>query len=383
LLLGHNPPAVVAAVAEQLTKGTHFGACHAGEVAWAEQVCRLMPGLARLRFTSSGTEATLLAVRLARAYTGKKVLVRFAGHFHGWHDQMAFGVGSHFDGSPTPGVLAELAAQVLLLPPGDESALKAAFATRTDLAAVIVEPTGGSWGQVPLAPRYLQLLRDVTQAHGVVLILDEVISGFRCAPGGAQHALSIQGDLVTLAKILAGGLPGGAVGGRREIMDLLDSQTSAAAGREKIGHQGTFNASPLSAAAGLATLKEVESGGVCERANAYAAKLRAELAHCVRAAGLPWVVYGSFSGFHLFLNPERRPLTAEQIESGQVPYQVLKAQGTRPLAQRLRLAMLVEGVDLFGWPGGPTSAAHTEADLEQTAAAFERAIGRLKADRDV
>ncbi|HWB01334.1 MAG TPA: aspartate aminotransferase family protein [Pirellulales bacterium] len=376
LLLGHNPPQVVQAVAAQLARGTHFGACHELELRWGELVQQLVPCAQRVRFTSSGTEATMLAVRLARAATGRRRLVRFLGHFHGWHDHMAFGVGSHFDGTPTPGVLPGVAEEVSLAPPNDAAATERLL-ERGDVAAVIIEPTGASWGQVPVLPSFLAALREMATRTGTLLIFDEVISGFRCSPGGAQAALGITPDLTTLAKIVAGGLPGGAVVGQADVLDQLAFSTGAAS-REKVPHQGTFNANPLSAAAGIATLETIASTDVCQRANDYAARLRTALNNVLRAEHTPWVVYGTYSGFHIFTNPERRPITADDIAAGRYDYRTFKS-AHRATVNTLRLGMLVHGVDLFSWPGGPTSAVHTDDDLAQTVDAF-RATVRLMRD---
>jgi glutamate-1-semialdehyde 2,1-aminomutase len=374
LLLGHNHPQVTAAVRAQLERGTHFGACHELEVQWGELVQRLLPSAERLRFTSSGTEATLLALRLARAYTGRPKVLRFLANFHGWQDHVAFGVFSHHDGTPTPGVLAEVAEQVLLCSPGDLDAVASRLASRRDVAAVIVEPTGASAGQIPVTEQFLHGLREATAAHDVLLIFDEVITGFRCSPGGMQGVCGITPDLTTLAKILAGGFPGGAVAGRRDVLELLDQSASAAAGREKIAHQGTFNANPVSAAAGVAALSIVAESDACDRANRYAANLREGLRRIVQDEGLDWIVYGTFSAFHIFTNPERDDVTAQQIESGSYDWRRLKAAQSSPVGKQLRLAMLVLGVDFAGWPGGLTSAVHGDDDLEATLAAFRAAV---------
>ncbi|HVA48101.1 MAG TPA: aminotransferase class III-fold pyridoxal phosphate-dependent enzyme [Pirellulales bacterium] len=383
LLLGHNHPLVVQAVAQQLQRGTHFGACHQPELEWGRWVQKLMPSAERVRFTSSGTEATMMAMRLARAFTGRPKIMRFLGHFHGWHDHAAFGVASHFDGTPTPGVLGEVATNVVLAPPGDVAGTRAVLDAHADIAAAIIEPTGASWGQVPVLPDFLEALRELTAERGVLLILDEVISGFRCSPGGAQQVYGIRPDLTTLAKILAGGLPGGAVVGRKEILGLLDVAEAAATGREKVPHQGTFNANPLSAVAGSTTLEIVSESDACQRANEYAARLREALSRVLRDERIPWVVYGSFSGFHVFTNPQRLEITAAEIEAGKFDHRVLKAPAPKSLAMKLRLGMMLHGVELFTWPGGPTSAVHTNDDLEQTADAFRQTIKLLRAEGEL
>jgi glutamate-1-semialdehyde 2,1-aminomutase len=381
LLLGHNHPKVVAAVSEALSRGTHFGANHRAEVRWGQAVQALLPSAERVRFTASGTEATHLAVRLARAHTGRTRLVRFRMHFHGWNDHMTSGFSNHFDGSPTPGVVKGVADDVLLLPAGDVAALKDAFATHGDIAAVVVEPTGGTFGRIPIEPEFLAVLREVTAKAGTLLIFDEVITGFRVSSGGAQGEFGITPDLTTLAKVLAGGLPGGALAGRADILEHLDFEAAERKGFEKVQHPGTFNANPLSAAAGAAALDIIGSEPVCRRANEYTGELRDRLNAELRSAGVPWAVYGTFSGFHIFLNPERRNVEGD-FDALRVSPDELKAT-PRPLADKLRLAMLVNGVDLGGWLGGLVSAQHGEDDMRETVNAFRRALAMLKDEGEI
>ncbi|RIK74514.1 MAG: aspartate aminotransferase family protein [Planctomycetota bacterium] len=380
LLLGHNPPEVVEAVQKQLHLGTHYGANHELEIRWGELVKKLVPCAERVRFTSSGTEATLLGMRLARAFTGKPKMLRFVGHFHGWHDHAAFGVGSHFDGTPTPGVVDGIAQNVVLVPAGDVEATRRALDEHKDIGMAIIEPTGSSWGHVPVAPSFLHELRRLTAERGVLLFFDEVITGFRCSPGGAQQALGIKPDLTTLAKILAGGLPGGALVGRQDIMDALNTTASAQAGREKIAHHGTYNANPLSAAAGVAMLELVANTDACERANRYAEQLRTEMNRVLADDGVNWVVYGTYSSFHIFTNPKGLSVTPEEIVAGKLDYHAIKGGVRKEVVMRLRQAMMLHGVEIFVWPGGPTSAVHTLADLEQTCEAFAGALKMLKED---
>jgi glutamate-1-semialdehyde 2,1-aminomutase len=382
LLLGHNHPKVAAAVQRALADGTHFGANHALEVRWAETIRRLMPSAERVRFTSSGTEATLMAVRLARAATGKRKILRLRTHFHGWHDHMTSGYTSHFDGAPTSGVLPGIADQVVLLDPDDEGRLRAALAQDDDIALAIVEPTGGSFGMTPLRPEFLLALRELTAAHGVLLAFDEVITGFRVAPGGAQGHFGVTPDLTTLAKVLAGGLPGGALIGRAEVLERLDFEASAGRGFEKVQHPGTFNANPVSAAAGIAALEEIEATDACARANATAEKLRERLNETLEALDVPWAAYGTFSGVHIFTNPEGRKLRPATFDPFAVPYRELKArQGN--IVHRLRLAMLLQGVDLTSWPGALVSAAHSDAEVSDTVDAFREALRLLKREGDL
>jgi glutamate-1-semialdehyde 2,1-aminomutase len=186
LLLGHNDDVVIEAVHRQLELGTHYAACHELELRWAELVQHLIPCAERVRFTSSGTEANLMALRLARAYTGKSMVVRFKGHFHGWQDHLTFGFDGHFDGSPTPGVRQSVAENVLIAPPDDLQATLALLASRDDIAAIILEPTGASFGWSPMSPNFVASLREAASEHGITLIFDEIVTGFRVSPGGAQ-----------------------------------------------------------------------------------------------------------------------------------------------------------------------------------------------------
>jgi glutamate-1-semialdehyde 2,1-aminomutase len=381
LLLGHNHPKVLAAIHEALDKGTHFGANQPLEIRWAELVRKLVPCAERVRFTSSGTEATHLAVRLARAYTGKNKILRFATHFHGWHDHMSSGFNSHFDGSATAGVLPCLAENVVLLKPGDVDAVRIALAGG-DIAAVILEPTGSQFGLVPVARDFLAALRDLTVEHKAVLIFDEVVTGFRVSPGGAQAYYGITPDLAALAKILAGGLPGGAVVGRKDILDLLDFDVTRRKDLEKIEHYGTYNANPVAAAAGIATLEIIATTNAVERAIASAELIRGKLNEALEAEGVPWAVYGTFSGFYIFTNPKKRKITPTTFNPFDYQYDELKMKVPN-IVQKIRLAMLINGVDLNGWPGGLTSVMHTEEDVANTVEAFRETVAMLKRERDL
>ncbi|HEY6335140.1 MAG TPA: aminotransferase class III-fold pyridoxal phosphate-dependent enzyme [Alphaproteobacteria bacterium] len=382
LLLGHNHPKVIEAARQALETGTHFGANHPAEVRWAEAIQRLVPSAERVRFTSSGTEATLMAVRLARAFTGRETLVRFKTHFHGWHDHMTSGYASHFDGSATPGVLQGVAGKVILLEPGDLAAVSACLAGSGDIAAIILEPTGGSFGLVPNRPEFVQGLRRLTEKHGVLLILDEVVTGFRVSSGGAQTAFGVRPDLSSFAKIVAGGLPGAAVAGRKEILDRLDFAATRREGQEKIQHPGTYNANPVSAAAGAAALEIIRTSDACARANRTAGDIRTALNLALERQHVPWAAYGTYSGFHLFMNPKGRPISPSKFDPFAVGYDELKAQPTA-LANKLRLAMLINGVDVTGRIGGVVSATHGPDDVGETAAAFENSIEMLKREGEL
>src|SRR5205823_9329894 len=232
-------------VTAQVGKGAHFGACPELGVGWAEQVQRLIPSAQRVRFTVSGTEATHLALRVSRAFSGKSKIIRFAGHFHGWHDHVCFPPGG------APGIIEGIVEDTLVAVPNDLEKVEQWLSSYDDIAALILEPTGATFGQIPTTAETLRRLRELTTRHGVLLIFDEVISGFRCSPGGAQQFYGVTPDLTTLAKILAGGYPGAALAGRADVMSVLDyRQQDGVIQPPRVLHQGTYNAGPVSAAAG-------------------------------------------------------------------------------------------------------------------------------------
>jgi glutamate-1-semialdehyde 2,1-aminomutase len=383
LLLGHCHPQVVEAVHEQIERGTQFGASNEREVAWAEWIIRLVPSAERVRFTSSGTEATLMALRLARAFTGKSRIIRFKHHFHGWHDHLTSGFTSHFDGTPTPGVLPGVAGNVILAEQNDASGLAELLERHGDVAAAIIEPTGAYGARLPIRSDFLHALRELTRQHGVVLIFDEVVTGFRVAPGGAQAEYGIRPDLTTLAKIMAGGLPGGAVAGRKDILDLLDFAVARETGREKIAHQGTYNANPLSAAAGIAALAIVATGDACARANRFGETLRRRANEVFEEEQVPWAAYGTFSMLHIFTNPERVAITPTRFDPFQQPAASLAGKRQAALVDKLRLAMMVHGVDLSGSPGGFVSATHETAELEDTIRALRSSLRMLRHEGEI
>jgi len=375
LLLGHNHPAVTAAVARQLQLGTHFGASHPLELEWARLIQAMVPGAEQVRFVNSGTEATQLAMRLARAHTGRTRIAKFSGHFHGWHDEAVSGYRGPFGVSASTGVPQEVLSTTVALPPGDAEALRRALAAG-DVAALIVEPSGGSWGAVPMDAEFLRLVREETRRAGTVLIFDEVITGFRLAPGGAQEYYGVDADLVCLGKIVAGGLPGAAVAGRADIMAYLAYRDEEWNRTRKIAHQGTFNANPLTAAAAVATLKELQDGVAIRRAAAACQALGEALNRTLAECGVTGYVYWQSSMFHIALGLQPPPGARGEPPRGVDPALLERlSKGTGTLA--LRKAMLLEGVDLMR-SGGFVSAAHTEDDIAETAAAFGRALRRLR-----
>jgi glutamate-1-semialdehyde 2,1-aminomutase len=375
LLLGHSHPAVVEAVQEQVSRATHPGACHELEIEWGRRVKELVPSAERVRFVSSGTEATLMALRLASIFTGQPKVLKFAGHFHGWHDFVIAAADPPFDQRAVPGVPQEVAARTVIVPPNDVPAVERALANDPSIGCVILEPTGGHFGTVPLRGEFLRELRELTTRFGRLLIFDEVITGFRVHPGGAQAHYGVIPDLTSLAKVLAGGLPGGCVVGRADIMAGLAFRP----GKPKMKHPGTFNANPLSAAAGVAALTLVASGEPCRRANAMGQLLRQRLNERFKTHGDGWIAYGEFSGFKLLPGYRGPWPTSDDF----IPYggalEKLESPKSAGLVHALRRALLLHGVDLPGL-GGMTTAAHTEEDIEQTVTAVAAALELLKGD---
>lgn len=367
LILGHANPTVNEAVGNRLSQGTHMGTATPLELRWAELVQGLIPSAERVRFSASGTEATLLAIRLARIYTGKKKLAKFREHFHGWHDYVSPGSGINTQ----LGIPEETLSTVVVIDP-EISALEQLLSQDQDIAAVIMEPTGGHWGQFPVQnPSFLQDVRDLTSNYGVLMIMDEVITGFRVSRGGAQERFNVTPDLTTMAKILAGGLPGGAVAGKAEIMDLLASEDPSM----RMAHPGTFNANPLSATAGIACLELVANEPISERADEMAERLKGGLRDALGRMEVAGHAHGIASIVHVVLGAECDcggdicPLSHSEL-----------AQRTSAQAGPLKLAMLNEGVDMMGGIGFMVSSAHREQDIDRTVEAFENAIGALRSE---
>jgi glutamate-1-semialdehyde 2,1-aminomutase len=294
LVAGHAHPQVLAAVAEAADRGTSFGAPSAGEVSLAEEVVRRIPGVEMLRMTASGTEAAMTAIRIARARTGREIVIKFAGAYHGHSDGLlaAAGSGLATQGIPaSPGVPAATAAATVVVPWNDADALRAAT-ERHAAAAIIAEPYPANMGVVAPAEGFLELLRERADATGALLIFDEVISGFRVAPGGASERSGVTADLVVLGKIIGGGLPAAAVGGPRELLELL-----APVG--EVYQAGTLSGNPLAVAAGLATLSLLDDGAYAvlgERTQRLAEGLEhAAGAHPVSVRWLPGLLTVFFS----------------------------------------------------------------------------------------
>ncbi|KAB7623018.1 glutamate-1-semialdehyde 2,1-aminomutase [Alkalilimnicola sp. S0819] len=365
LVLGHAHPEVLSAVQEAAARGLSFGAPTEVEIRMAEQVKALMPSIELLRMVNSGTEATMSALRLARGYTGRDRIVKFEGCYHGHSDSLLVkaGSGALTLGVPTsPGVPAAMAEQTLTLPYNDVAALEQVFADYPEqIAAVIVEPVAGNMNCVPGQAAFLAALREQCDRHGTVLIFDEVMSGFRVALGGAQAHYGITPDLSCLGKVIGGGMPVGAFGGKREIMAQL-------APLGPVYQAGTLAGNPVAMAAGLRTLELLSAPGVFEALSARTAQLAEGLRERAAAADVPVVVNQLGSMFGLFFTDQPAVTSFAQV---------MACDAER--FKRFFHAMLDEGVYLApsAFEAGFVSTAHDEAALSQTLAAAERAFGRL------
>ena len=302
MILGHRPPAVVDAIATALQRGTSFGAPTDLEIELAGLIREAMPAMAQVRMVNSGTEATMSAIRLARGFTGRDKIIKFDGCYHGHADTLLVAAGSGVAtlGIPgSPGVPAEVVAHTLSLTYNDAEGVRSTMAEIGDqVAAIIVEPVAGNMGLVAPAPGFLETLRDVTRQHGSLLVFDEVMTGFRVAHGGAQALYGIEPDLTCLAKLIGGGLPVGAYGGRREVMDHI-------APSGPVYQAGTLSGNPIAMAAGIATLTQLKAEGFYEALDRSASRLADGLAEAARSADIPVSVdrVGSMVGMFFCSGP--------------------------------------------------------------------------------
>jgi glutamate-1-semialdehyde 2,1-aminomutase len=370
LMLGHGHAASEQAALAAIAKGFHFSAGSDAEVRWAEQVLALMPAAQQIRFTSSGNEACLLALAIARAMTGRGAILTLDGHYHGW---------------AAPAVLARLSVDSFLANPQkrtselvvveapDIASAIAALASRR-FAAVILEPTGASFGKLPLERQSVSALVDAARAAESLTIFDETITGFRVSPGGAQALWHLAPDLTVLGKILGGGLPCGALAGRADLLKALDNQPSRSVGY--VSHMGTGNGNPVVASVGLATLRALADGTAIAHANAVCERLRCGLNALFEARNLAWAAYGHASGFHLFLNPEGRVFRPTQFDASTITKTEHGARNAE-LVNALRIALLAEGIDINPWPGGLVCAAHTASIIDEAIEGFSRALTSL------
>jgi len=361
MVAGHTHPHVVEAVQAAAARALSFGAPTEAEVRMAETLCRLVPSLELVRLVSSGTEATMTAIRLARGFTGRSLIVKFEGCYHGHVDALLVKAGSGaltFGNPSSAGVPPETAAHTLVLDYNDAGQARALFEARgTQIAAVIVEPVAGNMNLVAPAPGFLETLRDACTRHGAVLVFDEVMTGFRVALGGAQARYGIRPDLTTLGKVIGGGLPLAAVGGRRDIMEKL-------APLGPVYQAGTLSGNPIAVAAGLATLELVEAPGFQPRIEATTRALVEGLAGEARRAGVAFSAQSVGSMFGLYFRAAPPASFAE----------VMQCDAQR--FNRFFQSMLAQGIYLApsAYEAGFVSSAHTASHIEETLAAARQAF---------
>jgi glutamate-1-semialdehyde 2,1-aminomutase len=366
MLFGHNFPPVIEAVREALNYGISFGAPTAIETEMAELICQTVPAMELVRMVSSGTEATMSAIRLARGYTGRDKIVKFEGCYHGHSDSLLVkaGSGALTLGEPnSPGVPAALAEHTITLNFNDIDSVKEAFAeVGEQVACIIVEPIAGNMNCIPPVPGFLEGLREVCDQYGSVLIFDEVMTGFRVARGGAQELYGVHADLVTLGKIIGGGMPVGAFGGKREIMEKI-------APLGPVYQAGTLSGNPLAMRAGIAMLTAMQREGLYEELSAKTEYLTEGLKAVAAKNGVPVCTAAVGGMFGLFFTE------ADSVNS----FAEATACDLEAFKTFFHL-MLDEGVYLApsAYEAGFLSAAHTEADLDATIAAADRAFAKLK-----
>ena len=364
LICGHAHPDVVRAVQQAAERGLSFGAPTEAEVDMADVLRKLMPSLDQLRLVSSGTEATMSAIRLARGYTGRSKIIKFEGCYHGHADALLVKAGSGaltFGQPSSAGVPAETAAHTLVLDYNDEAGLETTFAREGDeIAAVIVEPVAGNMNLVPPQPGFLELLRKLCTQHDTVLIFDEVMTGFRVALGGAQALYGIKPDLTTLGKVIGGGLPVGAFGGRRDIMQCL-----APVG--PVYQAGTLSGNPVAVAAGLATLKLIQTPGFHDKLASTTHQLCSGLTEAAQARRIAFSARNVGGMFGLYFRATPPTSYAEVMQCNKEAF------------NQFFHAMLGEGVYLApsAYEAGFVSAAHGPTEIDRTIKAAAKVFAAL------
>jgi len=365
MIAGHSHPAVLDAVRERLQDGLSFGAPTAIEIEMARRICHQMPNMDLVRMVSSGTEATMSAIRLARGYTGRDKIIKFEGCYHGHSDSLLVKAGSGaltFGVPSSPGVPAALADHTVTLSYNDSEQVRETFARIGEqIAGVIVEPVAGNMNCIPPQPGFLETLREQCTRYGSVLILDEVMTGFRLGPQGAQGYYGIEADLTTLGKVIGGGMPVGAFGGKREIMEKI-------APLGPVYQAGTLSGNPVAMAAGLATLDLINRPGFYDELFAKTDRLIAGLNEAARATGTAFTTNHVGSMFGVFFTAESRVSNYRQVMACDIER-----------FNRFFHGMLTEGVYLApaSYEAGFLSSAHSLDDIDHTIAAAQRVMANL------
>ncbi|WP_404400259.1 glutamate-1-semialdehyde 2,1-aminomutase [Idiomarina seosinensis] len=366
MVLGHNNPAVLEATIAAAQRGLSFGTPTEIEITMAEKIKALVPSIEKVRMVNSGTEATMTAIRLARGFTGRDKILKFEGNYHGHADALLVkaGSGALTLGVPnSPGIPEDFAKHTLTVDYNDIDSVKQAFNELGDqIACIIVEPVAGNMNCIPPVPGFLEGLRDICDEHGALLIFDEVMSGFRAAPGGAQERYKVNPDLTTLGKVIGGGMPVGAFGGKKEVMDYI-------APTGPVYQAGTLSGNPVAMSAGLAALTQLTTPGLYEQLYARVDQLLDGMQALADEAGIPLTTNRAGSMFGFFFTTEKKVTSFRQATECNMEH-----------FRRFYHLMLEQGVYLApsAFEGGFMSAAHTEQDIKETLAAVKHAFARLK-----
>lgn len=350
LILGHSPPAVVEAVKKQLENGTHYGTSHELEIKLAKQIVKIVASAEMVRFTNSGTEANMYATRLARAYTGRTKIAKFEGGWHGGYDALHTSVKSPFNIPESAGLTAGALQDTIVLPFNDLEGVSERLKNK-EVASITIEPVLGAGGGIPAEKEFLKGLRELCNERGILLIFDEVITGFRLAPGGGQQYYGVTPDITVFGKILGGGFPIGAFCGRREVMERIDALVYR---RPYYSfHGGTFAANPISMTAGLATLKVLEDGQLINELNNIGGKIREKLNEIFEANEMKVQVTGAGSLFNTHF-------TRGEVKDARA---ASKADKKKQVDYHLNL--IANGVFLLPTHTGALSTVHSETDIEK------------------
>ena len=364
LILGHSPPAIVKAVKKQLENGTHYGTSHELEIQLAEQIVKMVSSAEMVRFTNSGTEANMYATRLARAYTDRNKIAKFEGGWHGGYDALHIGVKHPFDIPESAGLTAGTLQDTIVLPFNDLEEVKARLKD-VEVASIAIEPVLGAGGGIPAEKEFLKGLREVCDERGILLIFDEVITGFRLAPGGGQQFYGVTPDITVFGKILGGGFPIGAFCGRREIMERVDTLLYE---RPYYSfHGGTFAANPISMTAGLVTLELLEDGQLINKLNNIGEKIREQLTQTFKTKGVDVQVTGAGS----LLNTH---FTKEEVKDARAA-----SKADKKKLMNYHLNLITNGVFFLPTHTGALSTAHSEADIEKLLLETEKYARQCKA----
>ena len=363
LILGHSPPAIVEAVKKQLENGTHYGTSHELEVKLAEQVVKMVPSAEMVRFTNSWTEANMYATRLARAYTGRSKIAKFEGGWHGGYDALHTAVKYPFDIPESAGLTAGALQDTIVLPFNDLEGVNERLKNK-EVASITIEPVLGAGGGIPAEKEFLKGLRELCDERGTLLIFDEVITGFRLAPGGGQQYYGVTPDMTVFGKIMGGGFPIGAFCGRRDIMERID--TLVYERPHYSFHGGTFAANPISMTTGLATLKILEDGQLINRLNSVGGKIREKLKEIFESNSVDVQVTGAASLFNT-------QFTKEEVKDARA---VSRADMKKQIDYHLSL--ITSGVFFLPRHTGALSTAHSETDIEKLYSETEKYARRCK-----